>query len=67
MDRVLSQFEDVLPLPTSAPGAAAWTAWEPDGGRLYLSDVPAGFGGDNPPSNIRLMDLGAAIDHGLMN
>jgi len=36
MDRVLSQFEDVLSLPTSVSGAAAWTAREPDGGRRVL-------------------------------
>ncbi len=36
MDRVLSQFEDVLSLPPSASGAAAWTAREPDGGRRVL-------------------------------
>ncbi len=36
MDRVLSQFEDVLALPTSASGAAAWTAREPNGGRRVL-------------------------------
>jgi hypothetical protein len=42
------------------------TGYSASSGRLYLSDVPAGFGGDNPPSNIRVMDLGAALDHGLM-
>ena len=36
MDRVLSQFEDVLSLPTSTSGAAAWTAREPGGGRRVL-------------------------------
>ena len=36
MDRVLSQFEDVLSLPPSASGAAAWTAREPSGGRRIL-------------------------------
>jgi len=36
MDRVVSQFEDVLALPASASGAAAWTAREPDGGRRVL-------------------------------
>jgi len=36
MDRVLSQFEDVLALPASASGAAAWTAREEGGGRRVL-------------------------------
>ena len=36
MDRVLSQFEDLLSLPPSASGAAAWTAREPSGGRRIL-------------------------------
>ena len=36
MDRVLSQFEEVLSLPPSASGAAAWTAREPEGGRRVL-------------------------------
>lgn len=36
MDRVLSQFEDVLSLPTSASGIAAWTAREPGSGRRVL-------------------------------
>lgn len=36
MDRVLSQFEDVLSLPAPASGAAAWTAREPGGGRRVL-------------------------------
>lgn len=36
MDRVLSQFEDVLPQPTATPGAAAWIAREPNAGRQVL-------------------------------
>ena len=36
MDRVLSQFEDVLSLPVSLTGNAAWTAREPGGGRRVL-------------------------------
>ncbi len=36
MDRVLSQFEDVLALPTSGSGVAAWTAREPEVGRRVL-------------------------------
>ena len=36
MDRVLSQFEDVLSLPASVSGIAAWTAREPNGGRRVL-------------------------------
>ena len=36
MDRVLSQFEEVVSLPSAIPGAAAWTAWEPNGGRRVL-------------------------------
>lgn len=36
MDRVLSQFEDVLSLPPSTSGAASWTAREPSGGRRVL-------------------------------
>lgn len=36
MDRVLSQFEDVLSLPPPVSGAAAWTAREPNGGRRVL-------------------------------
>lgn len=36
MDRVLSQFEDVLALPTPAQGAFAWTAREPGSGRRVL-------------------------------
>ena len=33
---MLSQFETVVSVPTGTPGAAAWTAQEPDGGRLVL-------------------------------
>jgi len=36
MERVLSQFENVVSVPTATPGAEAWTAQEPDGGRLVL-------------------------------
>ena len=36
MDRVLSQFEDVVPVATGTPGAAAWTAREAGGGRQVL-------------------------------
>ena len=36
MDRVLSQFEDLLSLPPSASGAAAWTGREINGGRRVL-------------------------------
>ncbi len=35
-DRVLTQFEDVVSLPTGTPGAAAWTALEPGSGRRVL-------------------------------
>jgi hypothetical protein len=36
MDRVLSQFEEVVSLPAMSSGAAAWTAWEPNGNRRVL-------------------------------
>ena len=35
-DRALTQFEDVVSLPTGTPGAAAWTAREPGSGRQVL-------------------------------
>ena len=35
-DRVLTQFEDVVSLPTGTPGAAAWKAREPSSGRQVL-------------------------------
>jgi hypothetical protein len=35
MDRVLSQFEEVVSLPAMSSGAA-WTAWEPNGNRRVL-------------------------------
>lgn len=35
-DRVLMQFEEVVSLPTGTPGAAAWMAREPGGGRRVL-------------------------------
>jgi len=35
-DRVLTQFEEVVSLPTGTPGAAAWMAREPGGGRRVL-------------------------------
>ncbi len=36
MDRVLSQFEEVVPVATPTPGAAAWTGRETEGGRQVL-------------------------------
>ena len=36
MDRVLSQFEEVVSVATATPGAAAWTAREAGGGRRVL-------------------------------
>lgn len=36
MDRVLGQFEEVAPVATATPGAAAWTAREAGGGRRVL-------------------------------
>jgi len=41
-DRVLAQFEDVAPVPTATPGAAAWTAREAGGGRQVLVKRLAG-------------------------
>ncbi len=41
-DRVLAQFEDVTPVPTATPGAAAWTAREAGGGRQVLVKRLAG-------------------------
>ena len=41
-DRVLAQFEDVTPVPTATPGAAAWTAREAGGGRRVLVKRLAG-------------------------
>jgi len=35
-DRVLTQFEEVVSLPTGTPGAAAWRAREPGSGRRVL-------------------------------
>ncbi len=35
-DRVLTQFEEVVSLPTGTPGAAAWLAREPGSGRRVL-------------------------------
>ena len=36
MDRVLTQFEEVVSVPTATVGAEAWTAREPGGGRRVL-------------------------------
>ena len=36
MERVLSQFENVVSVPTGTPGAQAWTAREPSSGRQVL-------------------------------
>ena len=41
-DRVLAQFEDVKPVPTATPGAAAWTAREAGSGRQVLVKRLAG-------------------------
>ena len=41
-DRVLAQFEEVKPVPTGTPGAAAWTAREAGGGRQVLVKRLAG-------------------------
>ena len=36
MERVLTQFDEVQSVPTATPGAEAWTAREPDGGRRVI-------------------------------
>jgi len=41
-DRVLTQFEEVVSVPTATSGAAAWTAREPGGGRRVLIKRLAG-------------------------
>ena len=43
-DRVLTQFEEVVPVPTATPGAAAWMAREPGSGRRVLIKRLAGDG-----------------------